>query len=44
MNSSTKLRKLREHKKMSPESLTHLIGVSEATTIKWEEGRKIKHT
>ncbi|MEC4048437.1 helix-turn-helix transcriptional regulator [Flavobacterium sp. SUN046] len=44
MEIGTKLRKLRERKKMSPESLAHLIGVSEATILKWEQGTSIKHT
>jgi len=43
METGTKLKKLREKKRISQEELAHLLGVSQVTVGKWEQGSSIKH-
>ncbi len=43
MTTGTKIRTLREKKKISQEALTHTVGVSQVTIGNWEQGKSIKH-
>lgn len=43
MNTGTKIRYLREQKKLSQEELAHQVGVSQVTIGNWEQGKSIKH-
>ncbi len=43
MTTGTKIRYLREKKKISQEALAHAVGVSQVTIGNWEQGKSIKH-
>jgi transcriptional regulator with XRE-family HTH domain len=43
MTTGTKIRHLREKKRLSQEELAHLVGVSQVTIGNWEQGKSIKH-
>lgn len=43
MTTGTKIRTLREQKKISQESLAYAVGVSQVTIGNWEQGKSIKH-
>lgn len=43
MTTGTKIRYLREKKKISQEELAHAVGVSQVTIGNWEQGKSIKH-
>ncbi|WP_333875592.1 helix-turn-helix domain-containing protein [Flavobacterium sp.] len=43
MNTGTKIRYLREQKKLSQEALAYQVGVSQVTIGNWEQGKSIKH-
>jgi transcriptional regulator with XRE-family HTH domain len=43
MTTGTKLKLLREKKRMSQEELAHVLGVSQTTIGNWEQGKSIKH-
>jgi len=43
MTTGTKIRYLREKKKISQEALAYAVGVSQVTIGNWEQGRSIKH-
>jgi transcriptional regulator with XRE-family HTH domain len=43
MTTGTKLKLLREKKRISQEELAHVVGVSQTTIGNWEHGKSIKH-
>ncbi|WP_284652378.1 helix-turn-helix domain-containing protein [Flavobacterium terrisoli] len=43
MTTGTKIRYLREKKKISQEALAYAVGVSQVTIGNWEQGKSIKH-
>ena len=43
MTTGTKIRTLREQKKISQEALAYAVGVSQVTIGNWEQGKSIKH-
>jgi transcriptional regulator with XRE-family HTH domain len=43
MTTGTKIRYLREQKKISQEALAYSVGVSQVTIGNWEQGKSIKH-
>jgi len=43
MTTGTKIRHLREKKRLSQEELAHRVGVSQVTIGNWEQGKSIKH-
>ena len=43
MTTGTKIRHLREKKKLSQEELAYLVGVSQVTRGNWEQGKSIRH-
>lgn len=43
MTTGTKIRILREKKKISQEELAHKVGVSQVTIGNWEQNKSIKH-
>lgn len=43
MSVGIKIKSLREKKRLSQEELAQLIGVSQTTVGKWEQGKSIKH-
>lgn len=43
MTTGTKIRTLREKKKISQEALAYTVGVSQVTIGNWEQGKSIKH-
>jgi transcriptional regulator with XRE-family HTH domain len=43
MTTGTKIRYLREKKRLSQEELAHLVGVSQVTIGNWEQGKSIRH-
>lgn len=43
MTTGTKIRILREQKKMSQEALAYAVGVSQVTIGNWEQGKSIRH-
>ncbi|MEK8179723.1 helix-turn-helix transcriptional regulator [Flavobacterium buctense] len=43
MTTGTKIRTLREQKKISQEALAYSVGVSQVTIGNWEQGKSIKH-
>ena len=43
MITGTKLKLLKEKKRISQEELAHAVGVSQATIGNWEHGKSIKH-
>ena len=43
MKTGTKLKLLREKKRLSQEELAHAVGVTQTTIGNWEHGKSIKH-
>lgn len=43
MTTGTKLKLLREKKRLSQEELAHTVGVTQTTIGNWEQGKSIKH-
>lgn len=43
MTTGTKLKLLRENKRLSQEELAHAVGVTQTTIVNWENGKSIKH-
>ena len=43
MTTGTKLKLLREKKRISQEELAHAVGVTQTTIGNWENGKSIKH-
>nr|WP_294776534.1 helix-turn-helix transcriptional regulator [uncultured Flavobacterium sp.] len=43
MTTGTKIKTLREQKKISQEALAYAVGVSQVTIGNWEQGKSIKH-
>jgi hypothetical protein len=43
MTTGTKIKMLREKKRLSQEELAHAIGVTQTTIGNWESGKSIKH-
>lgn len=43
MTTGTKIRYLREKKKLSQEELAYIVGVSQVTIGNWEQGKSIRH-
>lgn len=43
MTTGTKLKLLREKKRLSQEELAHAVGVTQTTIGNWEHGKSIKH-
>jgi transcriptional regulator with XRE-family HTH domain len=43
MTTGTKLKLIREKKKLSQEELAHAVGVTQTTICNWEHGKSIKH-
>lgn len=43
MKTGIKIRRLRDNKRLSQEGLAEIVGVSQVTIGKWEQGTSIKH-